>query len=400
VSRSTVSTSEDSSAVFTSNPMCCSHDFAACLRSRIVASLTEQGLSNGFAAVPVDSQTDKDALRRLHHVAVQHAIDRARPGLERHEVSLLKRIASGAEVRPEGIRPVLVEVAADTQDELLFLYPKLHWSIPISAGYGRRLRFLVIDESNSKLIGIIGLGDPIYRLQSRDNWIGWNSDGKRRRIGSVMDAFVLGAVPPYSMLLGSKLVALAACSLEVADAFWIKYGTSRSWIAKQQPAAGLAMITTTSALGRSSVYNRLKISDSQIFRSVGYTKGSGEFHFANELYAEILQFVREYAEPTAKHQAWGTGFRSKREVVLKALTLLDLPRSLIYHGVRREVFVAPLAANAGEFLRGEDQILEKNVLSLGEIASFFQDRWLLPRARWDGRYRNFSAHSFALWQAK
>jgi hypothetical protein len=41
-----------------------------------------------------------------------------------------------------------------------------------------------------------------------------------------MDAFVLGAVPPYSMLLGSKLVALLATTEEVARAFKRKSGTS------------------------------------------------------------------------------------------------------------------------------------------------------------------------------
>ena len=40
----------------------------------------------------------------------------------------------------------------------VFRYASLHWSVPVSQGYGRRTRFLVIDEQNEKLIGIFALG--------------------------------------------------------------------------------------------------------------------------------------------------------------------------------------------------------------------------------------------------
>ncbi|MGH8007283.1 MAG: Druantia anti-phage system protein DruA [Candidatus Binatia bacterium] len=382
----------------TSNSSCERGDAAVCLRARIIASLEDQGIALSDRRTSLDFNNDKEALRRLHHVAVQHAIDRSRPGLERHQETLLRRIASGSEVNPTSIRPTLVEVVAGTEDELLFRFAKLHWSVPVSAGYGRRLRFLVIDESTSKLMGLIGLGDPVYALGPRDQWAGWDTDAKRTRIGCVMDAFVLGAIPPYNMLLGSKLVALAACSQEVIEAFQEKYATRRSLIANQQPIAGLALITTTSALGRSSVYNRLRMGNNKIFRSVGFTKGSGEFQFANDLYKDLLQFVREHSAPSAKHADWGTGFRSKREVVLKALSILGLPQALIYHGVRREVFVAPLATNTREFLSGRDPDLSRESRSMREIAEFFHDRWLLPRASWDHRYTSFRADSYALWK--
>jgi hypothetical protein len=104
-------------------------------------------------------------------------------------------------VVPANIRPRLVQVQSDSRDELLFRYACLHWSIPISSGYGRRVRFLVIDESNNKLIGVIGIGDPVYSLAARDKWIGWNEAEHRERLHAVMDAFVLGAVPPYAQHL-------------------------------------------------------------------------------------------------------------------------------------------------------------------------------------------------------
>jgi Druantia protein DruA len=38
----------------------------------------------------------------------------------------------------------------------------------VSRGYGRRMRFLIWDQSNEKLIGLIVLGDPVFNLRVRD----------------------------------------------------------------------------------------------------------------------------------------------------------------------------------------------------------------------------------------
>src|SRR6185369_11629607 len=134
----------------------------------------------------------------------KHKIESARNGLSRHEERLLRHIANGSQVNPELIAPRLIEVKPRTDDELLFRYATLHWSIPVSSGYGRRLRFLVKDEQNEKLIGIIGLGDPVFALGARDKWIGWDRLSACANLRYVMDAFALGAVPPYSLMLGGK----------------------------------------------------------------------------------------------------------------------------------------------------------------------------------------------------
>ena len=250
------------------------------------------------------------------------------------------------------ISPKVVLVKPDTTDELLFRYAYLHWSIPISAGYGRRLRFLVMDESNNKLIGILGLGDPVYAIQARDRWIGWDRDVKKDRLYHVMDAFVLGAIPPYSYLLGGKLVAMLACSNEVRRAFKDRYRERRSLIKEETRRPYLVLLTTTSALGRSSIYNRIRVGGHAYWTSVGFTQGSGEFHFSNGVYEDLRTYVTRYCDPTAKQEAWGSGFRNKREVIRKGLAKLDLSADLIYHGIQREIFVAPLGWQALRFLRG------------------------------------------------
>ena len=309
----------------------------------------------------------------------------------------MQYIASGNEISPKRIRPRLVEVHPGSNDELLFRYASVHWSIPVSSGYGRRLRFLVMDDHTNKLIGVIGLGDPVYNLGPRDDWVGWTRVDRKKRLTYVMDAFVLGAVPPYSFLLGGKLVAMLVVSNTVIDAFMRKYGGSCSVIGKRTHDGQLAMFTTTSALGRSSVYNRLRFGDRLLYRSVGFTKGSGEFHFSNGLYGAITKFAMKHCEPTAKQEQWGTGFRNRREVIKKCLPALGLSSEWLYHGIEREVFVIPLARNTQDFLQGKHKRLLHHTQSEEQIFEYFRDRWMLPRSMRDQRFKSWIKDDWAIW---
>jgi CBS domain-containing protein len=344
------------------------------------AALRAQGFEVRGGLIVSPDLADKDTLRALHASAVAHRVARAENGLRRHERWLPGRLASTDQVDVEAFSPRLVEVGRDSADELVFRWAALHWSIPVSSGYGRRLRFLVVDDANDKLVGLIGLGDPVFAMAARDNWVGWDRLTRGRMLHHVAEAFVLGAVPPYANLLAGKLVAMLATSDEVRDAWQAKYGGRTSLIAGEQRDGRLAMLTTTSALGRSSIYNRLRFGpENQVFRSVGETRGSGEFQFSDGLHSAITDFALEFCEPTAKDARWGTGFRNRREVVKKALPALGFSDRLMYHGVRREVFVAPMAVNADRFLRGEDPLLEAAPLPASWIADWCRWRWMRRR---------------------
>jgi hypothetical protein len=370
------------------------------LRKRIVRSLRDQGFKLVNNHVRLPTGLDKDSIRTLHKTAVDHRKERSKLTLLKHEARLLGYVASGAEVIPEKVHPRLVLVKGGSEEELLFRYATLHWSIPVSSGYGRRIRFLVVDEHNGKLIGLFGLGDPVFSLAARDEWIGWDFKIRKRKLSNVMDAFVLGAVPPYSFLLCGKLIAMLVTSNEVRDAFKRKYGGALSLIRHKHTDGRLALITTSSALGRSSIYNRVRFRDRLIYQPVGFTRGSGEFHFSNGLYGSVQQYAAKHCEPTAKQDAWGSGFRNRREVVKKCLAKIGLPTDWLYHGIRREVFAVPLARNSREFLRGEHSKLLWHDAPSDDLIAFFRDRYLLPRSQRDDRYKYFSASDWRLWCAQ
>ena len=369
------------------------------LEGLVKKSLRKQGFRIRAGRIVAPNPSRKDELRKLHALAVSHLVERAKKGLVRYEKDLRSRVAPGDVVVPERIQPRLVQVLPNSPEELLFRYASLHWSVPVSSGYGRRLRFLVLDDSNGKLIGLFGLADPVFSLAPRDNWIGWDKEARKQRLQHVMEAFVLGAVPPYSYLLCGKLIAMLVTSNEVRKAFATKYQHRRSVILGRRLSARLALIMTTSALGRSSIYNRLRYRADPLFKSVGFTSGSGEFHLSDGLYKPMRDYAVRYCAPTAKQVLWGSGFRSKREVLRKALIKIGLSGDLLYHGIGREIFAIPLAHNTRPFLQGEHSRLRYVDRPAEDLFSWFRERWLLPRAANDKRYKAFSPSSYAIWDS-
>ena len=316
------------------------------MRRAIHASLKAQGFTVAQDRVSFRQKNDKRSIRKRHEHAVAKKAELANPALSQHEDWLLNYIASGHELDPDRIKPKLVQVQPDTEHSRLFRYACLHWSIPISDGYGRRLRFLIFDESINKLMGLFALGDPVYAIKDRDRWVGWNAIAKAERLYHVMDAYVLGGVQPYSRLLAGKLVALAVTTNEVRHAFAARYGNRKTLISGKKRKPHLALITTTSALGRSSIYNRVKYRKRLVMKSVGFTNGWGEFHFSNGVYDDLSEFAGKHCAPTAKNEVWGAGFRNRRELVRKALAKLGFPQEMLNHGIKRELFIAPLATSA------------------------------------------------------
>jgi hypothetical protein len=365
------------------------------LRQKLLDILLKQGftLVNGRLAPPDISC--KESIRQLYAHLRKEKLQEASSWLLSVEEKVLGYFANGTEVEVERIQPCLEFV--DTQFKAdLFRYASLLWSIPVSAGYGRRMRFLVFDEHNHKLIGIFALGDPVYNLRVRDQWIGWDVPRKNERLYHVMDVYVLGAVPPYSYLLGGKLVALLTASDEVREMFRQRYAQKVSVIQKAVREPHLVLLTTTSALGRSSIYNRLSIGGRKVFISIGFTEGWGHFQFSNGTFEQVKAYLREIGDPVVKQYKYGSGPNWRFRVIKRCLAYLGLSPDLLHHGIKREVFAIPLASNAREFLRGEEAEPAYYKMPLEFLFQYFRGRWLLPRAARDRRYQTFNREEVRL----
>src|SRR5260370_14699551 len=211
----------------------------------------------------------KDVIRALHNAQRNGRLKANRKFIAERLPDLIGHFASGSEIDPARISPVLERISSESWESDLFRLASLTWAIPVSNGFGRRLRYLIWDEHNDRLMGLIAIGDPVFNLSVRDKLIKWNHRTRGKRLVNMMDAYVLGAVPPYNTLLGGKLVACLVRSREVYNDFTRAYGDTTGIISRRKKKARLLAVTTSSSLGRSSVYNRLKLGGVQNFTPIG-----------------------------------------------------------------------------------------------------------------------------------
>lgn len=364
------------------------------LKRKVREHLKRIGFGRTADGALLPPSLDKETYRHIH--AHQRA---ARLAEQRGWISgnsqLIRHFASGTEVEVSRIRPRLEAAPGDTWQADLFRFASFYWRIPISKGYGRRLRFLVWDANNAKLIGLLALGDAVFNLRVRDELIGWDHNRRADALVHLMDAYVLGAVPPYNFLLGGKLIASLACTSEVVKAFDAKYRRNVGIISGERKRARLAAITTSSALGRSSIYNRLKLGGRSIFKAIGYTSGWGHFHISDALFQELREYLKELDDRYADAFKFGNGPNWRLRVIRRALCLLGMDPNLIRHGFAREVFFCSVANNALEFLRGVDKRVRYDDLpSVESISNLALARWVIPRAERVPAYLGWRAEQF------
>lgn len=335
---------------------------------------------------------DKDAYRRFHRGQREEKLATNLVWLERHQSALVKWFADGTEIVPNAIRPKLELVKGATWQSDLFRMASLYWQVPVSEGYGRRMRFLVWDQAHGKLIGIFALGDAVFNQAARDTAIGWDHHRRSAALVNLMDAYVLGSLPPYSHLLGGKLVASLIRSREVVDAFDERYGDSVGLISGERKEARLLAVTTTSALGRSSIYNRLQLQGRKIFEPIGFTSGWGHFHFSGRIFDELRAYLEYIDDDYAVNFEFGSGPNWRIRVIRRALERLGMDTRLARHGFVREVFLCRIASNAEALLRGDSRrVLYGGLPSVREASIAALNRWVIPRAERDNRYLDWRA---------
>jgi len=375
------------------------HSLSASSKTRIAkgeirTAVETQLLAGGFflncSDKNGDANGDKQRIRNLHALIRSERLGANRSFIHEHGESLLPYFARGEDVDPSQIEPELIEVGAETLEANLFRFATSLWSVPVSQGFGRRLRFLVRDRSNGKLIGVFALGDPVFNLSARDDFVGWTATDRKDRLVHVMDAYVVGAVPPYSQLIGGKLVAGLMCSNEVRQAYERKYLDSKSIISGKAKRARLVLLTTTSALGRSSIYNRLLIPGGPQFNRIGTTKGYGHFHVSGDIFDLMKRYLEQIGHPYASGHKFGMGPNWRFRVVRTALDHVGISgESVLKHGIEREVYAIPLAHNWRAILLGNNVNVRSCVISAADIADFCLRRWIIPRSSRDQQYRDF-----------
>ncbi|WP_044874636.1 Druantia anti-phage system protein DruA [Pseudomonas sp. LFM046] len=360
------------------------------LKSKLREHLHSLGFTKSEEGTLQAPGNTKEAIRSLHSAQREERLSANEKFVSLTGRKLMQFFASGKDIDPEKISPVLERVSSETQQGELFRLASLSWSVPVSNGFGRRLRYLVWDENNGKLMGLIAIGDPVFNLAVRDRFIDWDIHDRSARLVNLMDAYVLGALPPYNTLLGGKLIACLLRSRDLYDDFSRAYGGTTGVISGEVKKARLLAITTSSSMGRSSVYNRLRLDGIKYLESIGYTNGWGHFHIPDQLFAELRDYLRDIDHTYADQHAFGQGPNWRLRTMKAALSALGFKQDLMRHGIQREVFICQLANNATEILQtGKGQPDLTSLLSAKDIAEQAVDRWMIPRSRRRPEYRDW-----------
>ena len=134
-------------------------------------------------------------------------------------------------------------------------------------------------------------------------------------------------------------------------------------------------------MGRSSIYNRLKLGGVQYLKSIGYTGGWGHFHIPDRLFAELRDYLRAIDHTYADQHRFGQGPNWRLRTTRAALSALGFKEDVLRHGIQREVFFCELAQNATKILRtGKGKPDIGALLSAKEIGDLAVERWMVPRA--------------------
>jgi len=292
-------------------------------------------------------------------------------------------LAPGNDVLKSKICP-RIEVCETQEQHDIFRIFRYYWSSPSSDYVGRRIRLLIRDDgiTGSPIIGIAALGSSIIHIPDRDKWIGWDKKTRTNRIIYMMDAYVIGALPPYTYLLGGKLVSYALASNELRTIYREKYANSKT-IIRNREASDLVLIITSSLYGEnSSQYNRLKYGKSLIYKPIGKTSGYGSLHITNETFYTMLKLAEENRYNISNR--FGDGPNWRMRVIRSACDALGLNSDVILkHSFPRGLFAVPLALNWESFLNGKAQTPTYRNLPLDKLMNHWHDRWFNMRKQND-----------------
>ena len=309
----------------------------------------------------------RDEIIDKHKNWIQKNIDFARSNL-----------ASGFDVLTSEIKP-FIEVCETEKQHRLFRMFRYYWSSPYSEYVGRRIKLIIRDKAlpNKPVIGIAALGSPIIHIPERDEWIGWDKETRTKNLIYTLDAYVIGAMPPYNYLLGGKLISYILASNEVREIYRTKY-KDQITLAEKRIANKLVGIFTTSLYGNSSQYNRIKYNNELLYQPIGQTKGFGTLHLSEATIQLMIKLLKSKGIEIGHN--FGDGPSWVMRVIRAAGDLLGFDSDfLLRHSFKRNIYFIPLSKEYKNFLIGKTKQPIFTNYSKMELVNYWKERWFKKR---------------------
>jgi len=242
------------------------------------------------------------------------------------------------------ISNIVPKIILVDNDDDLFTWNTLRdftHSMGFDANIGRNLKFLILDVTSEKYLGILNLASDVISIKSRDEWIGWTSEDRlegKRLNNTAIGSCILPTQPFGYNFLGGKLIASILTSQQVRHAWEARYKDR------------LVGFTTTSLYGPYSMYNGIPY-----WKPVGKTAGRVIIKPDDEAYSYMLQYIKTHRKEDHDKlldagNAIGVTSGYKQRVIALIFNELGLKISDYEHGYERGVYFAPIYENTKEFL--------------------------------------------------
>jgi len=337
--------------------------------------------------------TDKDSLKKIQSLKRKEQLRIHKKSLQNYARYVESHLISGKNLNPANIELHLIEIKPGSlYSKIFFWWNLVWWSIPYTRAYGRQMRYLIWDRGHNAPFGLICLQSPPLGCSVRDSYLGIKSEDKPYWVNQSLYAQRVGALPPYNELIGGKMVSLTLTANEIRDRYAEKYKEKVTLIKKRILPNRLLFITTTSAFGKSSVYERIKYNGENVTNFIGYTEGAGTFHISEILYSECLDFLKNRGVNIKR--GFGTGPQRKLRLIAKAFKLLKLP-DFEFHNIKRGFYIFPNVKNLHQVISEQEKPIWHD-RPFKELEDYWKKRWGIPRSKRTSRWKEFDAYEFYL----
>ncbi|NMC60685.1 MAG: DUF4338 domain-containing protein [Candidatus Methanofastidiosa archaeon] len=359
------------------------------LRNKILDAIKSQGFSINPHLKPINNE--KDTLKLIHSQKRMEKILHHKKSLIKYSKNAMKYAISGKDIDPTNINLKLIEIKPESEySKIFFWWNLIWWSIPYENPIGRTMRYIVWDSHHNAPFGIFYLQSPTLRSSIRDKYLQLDKNNITYWINQSMYGQRIGALPPYNELLGGKMVALSLVSNEVRGAYRKKYEGKKTILEEKVLPPNLLFISTTSAYGKSSVYERIYYNNEKVSEFIGYTSGSGTFHLPEELYKDCLVFLNQNGINTKR--GYGTGPSRKLKLIGQALRYLGLP-NYSYHNIKRGYYIFSNAKNLHDVIKKDESPLWYD-RPFEELSKYWIERWCIPRSERNKKWKSFDSKEF------
>ena len=244
----------------------------------------------------------------------------------------------------------------------------------------RSLKYMIKDKVTNTYLGIVDLGLDVKSMKDRDDYIGWTvtqrdtkipnfkidgfnindnfKDGMQQRLSYLVNINTCVGLQPvaYNLNIG-KLLVSSVFSKEVLEEYYKKYNNY------------YASVVTLSLYGKSIQYDRLKE-----IKHIGFTKGYGTSHISETIYSKIVDFMKKYHYDDYKYLMNCSA--SKMRLISKCSQILSLDDNIIYHGLKRGIYVGFTSNQSKDFLQGKINTFDlNNIKSFYQIVNDWKIRW-------------------------